>query len=269
MRAITMKQGMAGLLALIATAPAAAQWKEEIKVSYSYDARGHRLPPRGIYLGIYYMGGIDGFAGGHEDEIAVRVTLLRVRSETMGVRDYPHEGSLRCQFYFKHPVGMTSAEQAGVSVSAGNQAGINVKHGQVVKIQVPDHVSWVRVSLHADEVPRGELAVFEASRPYRKAAMRKIEREQARQRERQAVQSGKQVIEEDCPQCRGSGKIRVPEKEIECKHCEGTGWWPPNRLGRRWRCGCSEVSPLLISSSLAMRPGSDVEAGHEELRRST
>lgn len=210
-----------------------AAWEKQIEVSYELTRHGEVLPPSGIYMDIYYTGRLEVFAGEHENEIVVRVKLVKVTPTPNAFRqpESPEAGVLRTRFIEKSPVGIMPDELESLTIRVDGQAPQNVNDGAIVRIQVPDHAAWVDFDLRASPVPGHQVADFAVSRPYRDEPVRRVRDQKARDAELNALRGGKQVIEETCKTCKGAGTIRVPAQETTCPKCEGKGWYWRSLLG--------------------------------------
>lgn len=236
------------VFSMVSVAPG-QDWTIENQTSFELTRHGEGLPPAGIYTDIYYTGELGVFVGDHENEFAVKIRLVQVtpRLDRFRQPESPQSGTLRCEFYEKPPVGMTSDERATISIPTNDQGRIEVENGDLIRIQVPDHASWIALSLQVEKFRKEDVAIFLVSRPYREEAMRRINEQRSHEAERRALQEGKQIIDVDREKCKGTGQILVPETERDCDNCKGTGWWPPDKkYGRRWRC---PDTPSLFSRS--------------------
>ena len=218
---------------------AVAQWQKDNQTSFQLTKDGEILPPRGIYPGVYYTGVLEVGKGEDENQLVVRTKLVSVtpRANQLRQPESPENGVLLCKFYEKPPVGMTQDESREIEISAGDQARQDAKNGDQFTIKVPDHASFVELTLQMEQFPKHEVAIFMVSRPYREDAMRRVKAERARDAEKQAADAGKQVIQVDCTKCNGTGKTTVPEEKKQCPRCNGEGWYPPGKGHMRARCG--------------------------------
>lgn len=209
----------------------AQDWEKDHDLSYQIARNGTLLPRGGIYTDIYYTGTLQVFKGDSENQLAVKVKLVCVTpravrpGESMFQQpESPEAGVMLPRFYEKPPVGMTSDERDAIQIPGGDQSSIQVKNGDLVRISVPDHASVVDISLRVGKFGKQDVAFFAVSRPYREDAMRVINAQRARDAERRAVQSGNQVVEVDCGECKGTGNIRIPEEKKTCPRCGGKGF---------------------------------------------
>jgi hypothetical protein len=223
-----------------------AQWKKETQVSFELNGFSEVLPQRGIAAGPYYTGSLNVLKGQDENELVVKVKVVTVtpRANTFRPPETPEQGVLFCEFFEKPPVSVSDEQKAAITIPAGDQGRQEVQDGEVVKIKVPDHASYVALVLRNNKARKHEVALFDVSRPYRTEAMQQIKERRAREGEKRAVQEGKQVQEVKCKDCDGTGKTQVPEKTTGCERCNGSGWYPPGIGHRRERCGEDGMAKL-------------------------